>query len=279
MARGRNVLAKLSKEPPFRFVTKALYTLLRPSIETRALWDVSPRPQYLNGMLLAAKQARNEGVREICAIEFGVAGGSGLLAMQAEAQAVERATGVSIKVYGFDNGPDGLPDFIGDHRDHPDAWHPGDYPMDETLLRSHLLPSTRLVIGNIRDTVPAFIADPATPPIGFVAIDVDLYSSTMQALQIFTLPGSRTLSRTMLYFDDIDMIINHRFAGELLAIDEFNAMDHHIKIDRMRGLKSGRPFPEKAYLDMMFVAHDLAALSKHRTARAGDPLDLPLHRS
>ena len=72
-----------------------------------------------------------EGIPAISAIEFGVAGGSGLLALEREAAAVEAELGVAIKVYGFDNGPAGLPEFIGDHRDHPDKWRPGDFPLDE----------------------------------------------------------------------------------------------------------------------------------------------------
>ena len=82
-------------------------------------------------MLYAARLALRERVGEIAVIEFGVAGGNGLLALQREAEAIEQEFAVSIKVYGFDNGPEGLPEFIGDHRDHPDKWKPGDFPMDE----------------------------------------------------------------------------------------------------------------------------------------------------
>ena len=39
-----------------------------------------------------------------------------------------------------------------------------------------------------------------------------------------------------MYFDDVKRIFNHRFAGELLAIDEFNAMNENVKIDRWRGI-------------------------------------------
>jgi hypothetical protein len=156
--------AKILKEPPLRLVMKALYGVLPVAASTRALWDISPRPNYLSGVLLAAQQARDEAIQEISVIEFGVAGGNGLVVLQDEAEAVERETGVSIKVYGFDNGPGGLPEFIGDHRDHPDAWRPGDYPMDEAKLRARLAPRTTLIIGNVRDTVPAFVRDRSAPP-------------------------------------------------------------------------------------------------------------------
>ncbi len=53
-------------------------------------------------------------------------------------------------------------------------------------------------------------------------MDVDLYSSTMDALKVLTLPGSRRLHRTFIYMDDVELIFCHKFAGELLAIDDFN---------------------------------------------------------
>jgi len=121
MKHGRERLLKVAMEPPFRMILKALYTLLPVSLETRALWDISPRPNYLVGVLQAAKEARAFKVPEISVIEFGVAGGTGLLTLEREAAAVEKETGVSIKVHGFDNGSAGLPEFIGDYCDHPDA--------------------------------------------------------------------------------------------------------------------------------------------------------------
>ena len=123
----RHFVSKLLKEPPPRLLVKALCGVFPVSASTRALWDVSPRPNYLSGVLLAAQQARQQGTPEISVIEFGVAGGNGLLTLQDEAAAVEGETGIRIRVFGFDNGHGGLPAFVGDHRDHPDAWRPGDY--------------------------------------------------------------------------------------------------------------------------------------------------------
>jgi len=260
MSVSRNI-GKFLMEPPLRLLVKALYRLVPVTVATRALWDVSSRPNYLNGVLLAATQARQQGVDEIAVVEFGVAGGNGLVVLQNEAAAVEKETGIRIKVYGFDNGPGGLPEFIGDHRDHPDAWHPGDYPMDEAKLRARLAPRTTLILGNVRDTVPAFVREGSAPPVGFVSVDVDLYSSTMQALQIFSTAGAKMLNRAFIYFDDVDLLFTHRFAGELLAIDEFNKLSETIKIDRLRGFNIDRPFPERSYLRMMYVAHNLQAIS------------------
>jgi hypothetical protein len=265
-------LKRLAMEPPMRLFVRAAMKRLPVGISTRALWDLSDRPAYLAGVHYAARRAVREGIEAISVIEFGVAGGDGLLALEREAGAVERALGVAIRVYGFDNGPAGLPPFIGDHRDHPDKWKPGDFPMDVPRLRSRLGPRTSLVLGDVAETVPGFFDDPDIPPVGFIAFDLDLYSATAQALRILALPGRRILDRVPLYFDDVEHSISHRFAGELLAIDEFNRDGEDVKIDRWRGLGSDRPFPEAGWLRKMYMAHDLRAISARALDRG------PLHR-
>jgi hypothetical protein len=270
-------LKRLAMEQPFRLFVRTVLKCLPVSVSTRALWDLSERPPYLIGMLYAARLALRESVGEIAVIEFGVAGGNGLLALQREAEAIENEFAVSIKVYGFDNGPEGLPEFIGDHRDHPDKWKPGDFPMDEPLLRSKLGPRTTLILGDVLETVPPFYDDTAVPPVGFIAFDLDLYSSTAHALRVLSMPGRRMLDRVPLYFDDTEHSISHQFAGELLAIDEFNQANTHVKIDRWRGLQNARPFPEASFLRKMYMAHDLEsissrALDRERLLRSLPPL-------
>jgi hypothetical protein len=228
-------------------------------------------------VLFGAQRALQENIREISVIEFGVAGGNGLLVLQKEAEAVEKEIGVSIKVYGFDNGGEGLPDFIGDYRDHPDMWRPGDFPMDESLLRSKLSPRTELILGDVKKTVSTFYNDPQVPPVGFISVDLDLYSSTTHALRILSVPERRILNHVPVYFDDVAAPLNHRFAGELLAIDEFNEANTHVKIDQWRGLKVGRPFSDAWFHERMFMAHDLEAISGRTIDRS--PVRLALHES
>ena len=105
-----------------------------------------------------------------------------------------------------------------------------------------------------------------------VAFDLDLYSSTTQALRVLSMTGRRTLDHVALYFDDTEHSVSHRFAGELLAISEFNDMNTHVKIDHWRGLKNARPFPDASFLPKMYIAHDLQAISSRVLARD------PLHR-
>jgi len=150
------LLHRLACEPPFRILVRSVLQYLPVSVQQRALWEISPRPHYLLGVLAAAKQALRERVGQISVIEFGVAGGNGLVALQSEAEAVEQATSVKIRVFGFDMGASGLPPFIGDYHDQPDAWQPGDFPMDEECLRARLAPRTTPILGNMRDTVSEF---------------------------------------------------------------------------------------------------------------------------
>src|SRR6185312_2919376 len=58
------------------------------------------RPQYGYGLLSAANLARRLGHSEMTAIEFGVAGGNGLVNLEMHAEHVRRETGVKIVIFG-----------------------------------------------------------------------------------------------------------------------------------------------------------------------------------
>lgn len=264
---------RLSEEPPFRLATRAVIKRTRMSIRTKARWDAVARPNYLAGILGGADQAKREGASSISIMEFGVAGGNGLVLMQEYAAAVEKETGIGIAVYGFDAGG-GLPALCGDYRDHPDQWRPSDYRMDEKALRQRLTDRTTLIVGDIKTTLPDFVSGRKAPPVGFVSVDVDLYSSTVDTLKLFTLPGKSMLRRVSMYFDDTDFVFNHRFAGELLAIKEFNNAQNGVKIDIWRGLWKHRPFAESPWLRNMYVAHDLEGISSASLDRNPAPLRL-----
>ncbi|MDV2496323.1 MAG: hypothetical protein RX316_08965 [bacterium] len=178
------------------------------------------------------------------------------------AAAVERETGVRIEVYGFDTGK-GFPELCGDYRDQPDLWDPGEFPMmDEAALRQRLSPRTKLVIGDVAQTVPEFVRKARHAPVGFIACDLTLYSSTRDALQVLSLPGKRITKTVVMHFNSISRFGLHRFAGELLAISEFNSQNHHVKIDQWHGFSSTRVFPQAWWVHGMYVARDLEAISK-----------------
>ncbi len=255
------MLGRLLAEPPFRLAMKAVCRYLPVPVAQKAWWDASDRPHYLAGVLYAAQQAQQQGRDAIAVIEFGVADGAGLVALQKHAAAVERATGVRVQVYGFDSGT-GMPRGTGDYRDHPDVWLPGDYAMDVAAVRAQLAPRTELVLGDVDQTVHTAAI---TAPLGFVILDLDFYSSTLAALEL--LAERPRLRRVAMYFDDLSAQYNHDAAGELLAIREFNAAHPHLHIDRWRGLET-RPFPEAAWHQGMYIAHDLLAISETRLKRS-----------
>ena len=57
-------------------------------------------PQYLYGLLCAARTARAVGLREFSVIEFGVAEGNALVAMEQPAAAIDQQTKMSIRIFG-----------------------------------------------------------------------------------------------------------------------------------------------------------------------------------
>lgn len=270
------MLYRILREPPFRLFVKSVlkYLPIPCSARTRDLWEISARPQYFLGVRTAAKMAINQGVQRICVIEFGCAGGNGLLALEAAADAIEREMDLQISVFGFDAGTQGLPPLIGDFRDHPDFWQAGDFQMNVDALRERLSRRTELVLGDVATTVPEFVSKTQNAPIGFASFDLDLYSSTSNALKVFSHPEKSMLRQVPLYFDDIEFIVNHRWAGEFLAINEFNERNKDVKIDKWYGVRNGRPFHDRSYLDRMFVAHDLKAITK--TALNRSKVTLPL---
>jgi hypothetical protein len=258
---------RLLETAPFNEFYRKILKLCPTTALTKVKWEMVDRPHYLLGVYRAAEQAQAEGIREISVVEFGVACGAGLMLLQDFARQVEAETNVSIKVIGFDSGS-GLPELSGDHRDHPDAWLPMDYPMNVQSLRQRLTSRTELVLGDVKTTVPEFVARGRCPPIGFIAFDLDLHSSTKHALRVLSAPNRIVLRRVFLYFDDVDLEFNHRYAGELLAIDEFNDAVTDVKIDRWRGVEQRTVFTNSAWIKKMYIAHDLTAISRVVLTRA-----------
>lgn len=170
----------------------------------------------------AALQAKRLGHRAITAVELGVAGGKGLLCMSEHAGAIQRELGVEIAVVGFDAGS-GLPE-SSDPRDLKYYWSAGAFPMNYQALRARLAGRAELIIGDVADTCPKW-SPKANAPLGVIAFDLDLYSSTMAAFSL--LEQENVLPRVWCYFDDIVDLPQScltDFIGEAAAIDDFNQM-------------------------------------------------------
>lgn len=215
-------------------------------------YELLEYPYYAYGVYHAALQAKALGVSEISAIEFGVAGGKGLVALERHSRIVSKVTGVQISVYGFDAG-EGLPE-PDDYRDLPYIWKKGAFKMDFAKLKS-VLEDAILVIGDVRTTVPEFLQKSKLPTIGFVSFDLDFYSATKSALQVFE--TQQLLPRTFAYFDDTvggNGVLHSEYTGELLAIAEFNNDHARKKIAKINGLQFKRLYPA-AWNDQMYVCH------------------------
>jgi hypothetical protein len=235
--------------------------VLRPH-NAYAILDASERSGYLNKPKLA-----------LC--EFGVATGAGLMNMAFLAQRISKITGVEIRVFGFDTGC-GMPDPI-DYRDHPELYASGDFKMDQEALRARLPGNAELIIGNIRDSIPAFLVRLGAEgyKVGYVVIDVDYYSSTCDALTVFGGHPELYLPIVQVYLDDIQLQQHNPSAGELLAVDEFNAKSAMRKIYKDEFLENRRIFKRASWIHQMRSLHVLDHPERNRRTPGNRKLDNP----
>lgn len=192
--------------------------------ERRIELSLIPKPAYAYCLYRGAQLAKRLGIDHVSALELGVAGGNGLLAMETHAADIEQLTGVRISVFGLDSG-EGLYE-PADLRDLPYYFAPGHYRMDVEGLRKRLQ-RAELILGDARQTFARFV-EGGNPPVAAIAFDMDYYSSTSGVLEVVGQEAHEVafLPRVYTYFDDItgrDLQDYNEFTGELLAIAEFNA--------------------------------------------------------
>lgn len=208
---------------------------------------------YLYGVLRAAYATKAIGAPGFVAMEMGVATGKGLLALAEIARIVGDRTGLRIHVVGFDSG-EGLPRPT-DSRDVPYGLSLGDYKMDGDRLRAQLSPTTELVIGDVADTVPAYM-DRIALPVGFISNDLDFYTGTIASLRpLASAETPKLLPRVAMYFDDLFGYPYTTVNGEWAAIQDFNQLNPDRLIGKIEGLrwKIGSPYDRKPWPDMMYI--------------------------
>jgi hypothetical protein len=208
------------------------------------------RPYYAHICLNAVKQAKCMGLSGISIIEFGVAGGRGLLQLEEISAQLEHEFGIQIDVYGFDSAI-GLPKPL-DYRDLPYLWSEALYKMNVDVLSSRLKKS-KLFLGSIENTLPTFCEE-INNPIAAIVFDLDFYSSTKSALEVFLVDSSKKLARIMCYFDDIfgdERTMFNEFSGVRLAVREFNEEQTLIKVCPINTWSCF----EKPWMNAVYVAH------------------------
>ncbi|MEO7361693.1 MAG: hypothetical protein ABI120_15285, partial [Gemmatimonadaceae bacterium] len=217
-------------------------------------FDLITRQHLAYGLLRAADDAKQHGIMKVTAVEFGVATGAGLFNMCEIAKRVTEATGVEFAIAGFDSGI-GMPPGR-DYRDHPEYFTAGDFPSDPEAIRRRLPSNAKLIVGDVTQTVPEFVQTlSASTPLGFAAIDVDYYWSTKECMPVFMGPADCYLPVTTLYLDDLEEFGMNKWAGELLAVEEFNQEQALRKIAPMNFLRPSRVFRRAKWIDHMFSLH------------------------
>jgi len=151
--------------------------------------------------------------------------------------------------------------------------------MDQAALKASLKHST-LILGNVASTVPSFLKTEKAAPIGFVAFDLDYYSSTKMALRLFEGPSASHLPRVYCYFDDIiwpEIACHNENVGELCAIREFNVEHMHLKLCPIHMFSHTRPHPAP-WNEQMYVLHDFQhpLYTVNLTPRTARHTQLPL---
>lgn len=187
------------------------------------------RPHYALGLIKACTLAKRIQVKKIYALEFGCAGGSGIQDLLYLSSKLHRLTGVQISVKGIDLGS-GLckPESF---RDLPYMWDEGFYQCDMAKLEALRLDKF-ITFGNVTSVLPKLLDEPSLgreAKIGFMAFDMDYYSSTKNALDVISFSDKmKFLPRTPVYFDDT--LMTCRDTGELRAVYDFNECSDNAKI-------------------------------------------------
>jgi hypothetical protein len=255
---------------PLHLNVLSLFVALFGSWKTKVGFDLILRPHNAYGILDAAEHCRRRGIRKMAACEFGVATGAGLMNMAYIARKVAEITGVEITVFGFDTGS-GMPKPV-DYRDHPEMYSSGDFRMDVPVLRSRLPENAKLHLGLVRETIPDFLErmEKEGYTIGYVVIDVDYYSSACDALKVFGGPPQLYLPFVHVYLDDVEQINHNPAAGELLAVEEFNAASPMRKIYPWLFFENRRIFRRADWLKHMRLlhVHDHAERMREKTGTA-----------
>jgi hypothetical protein len=242
---------------PLHLNILSIFIALFGNYKAKIAFDLVVRQQYAFSLLKTAELAKAQGLKSVTVIEFGVAAGAGLINICNISKEITKITGVDFRIFGFDSGK-GMPP-ARDHRDHPEIFTEGSYPLiDRTALIQALPANASLILGEITETLPPFIAGlSAECPLGFAVIDVDYYWSAKECLQVFLGAPDSYLPWTLVYLDDVGFESANPWAGELLAVREFNEENEMRKINLFGGLRHKRLCKNTSWMDQVYLLHVL----------------------
>ena len=112
---------------PLHLNILSIFVALFGNYKTKIAFDLVVRQQYAFSLLKTAELAQAQGLKSVTVIEFGVAAGAGLMNICNIARKITRLTGVEFQIFGFDSGQ-GMPP-PRDHRDHPEVFSEGSFPL------------------------------------------------------------------------------------------------------------------------------------------------------
>jgi hypothetical protein len=256
---------------PLHLNILSIFVALFGNYKMRIACDLVVLQQYAFSLLKTAELALAQGLRSVTVIEFGVAAGAGLVNICEISRNITKLTGVDFEIFGFDSGK-GMPP-PRDHRDHPEVFSEGSFPLiDRSALIRALPQNAKLILGDIEETLPSFIAHlSASSPVGFVVIDVDYYSSAKECLNVFIGAPDHYLPWTLVYLDDTGFESANPWAGELLAVREFNEENEMRKIHLFAGLRHKRLFKHTSWFDQVYLLH---VLDHARRSVSGAPREI-----
>ena len=154
------------------------------------------RSNHLSRMLRAADVVKYCGKQSVTVIECIVASRLGLLNIIDMALMTKRETGIELRIFGFDTGQ-GLPVVQG-YKDHPELWGIGDVGTeDRHSLTCVVRGRTETIWGDIANTIRRFTHSiESSFPLGFLSVDLDIYSATKAALHCPTGPPENYRARS-----------------------------------------------------------------------------------
>ena len=254
------LISKQSKNysKKIHFIYRLLYKFFpsEKNLEKLIIYGKEYRPHYAYLVLKTFQEARRLGYNKFSILEFGCAGGSGLIDLEYMVHKINRFFNYDVQIFGFDAG-EGLPPSK-DYRDVLYLWQHGDFKMNKEKILKSDLKNTKIIIGDVKETIKDFKSKHNPYRVGLVIQDMDYYSSTKASINWFlNLDDSLIFPRTRFYFDDT--IFTSNYTGELLAIKEFNKNNINLKIDKV---KLEAEFLSRKWKDWIFLGKKFYFLHK-----------------